>query len=192
MSSQTQMNEISNEYATFEEIRPRHGTNRQSNQHLLVPVLFQTHPFLLSCSLRGRFVHPTSASIMEFNWIKNPVSYLSKEFWKSVTSFHMNSVLAWHETSILDLVWLLFKQCSMFIIYLNVLYKLNEYCISVLCNVVTFKISCSQLRLQHYLGECWGGFMLGLSKVARRMSVYCLKCLVLFIPTPCSDGVYQF
>ena len=158
MSSQTQMNEISNEYATFEEIRPRHGTNRQSNQHLLVPVLFQTHPFLLSwvARFRGRFVHPTSASIIELNWIKNPVSYLSKEFWKSVTSFHMNSVLAWHETSILDSVWLLFKQCSMFIIYLNVLYKLNEYCISVLCNVVTFKIGCPLLRLRHYLGECWG------------------------------------
>ena len=44
----------------------------------------------------------------------------------------------------------------MFIIYLNVLYKLNEYCISVLCDVVTSKISCSQLRVQHYLGECWG------------------------------------
>ena len=147
-------------------------------------------PFSSVACFRGRFVHPTSASIIELNWIKNHVSYLSKEFWKSVTSFHMNSVLAWHETSILDLVWLLFKQCSMFIIYLNVLYKLNEYCISVLCNVVTSKIgcSCSQLRFQHYLGECWGGFMLGLSKVARRMSVYCLKCL----HTPCSDGVYQF
>ena len=38
VSSQTQMNEISNEYAKFEEIRPKRGTNRQSHQHLLVPV----------------------------------------------------------------------------------------------------------------------------------------------------------
>ena len=53
MSSQTQMNEISNEYAKFEEIRPRHDTNRQSRQHLLVPVLFQTHPLVQLLALEA-------------------------------------------------------------------------------------------------------------------------------------------